>query len=157
MKERSTIREEIRRETPFRSEGEEILVALLRTAYLVQKRMERITAEFGLTLPQYNVLRTLEDSSGPLPTMEIAERLVVDAPGITRLLGSLDEAGLIHREHWPGDRRQILCALTKEGSRLLASLGTAMVEAAEDSTRLVSSRQRDQLIASLDSIRRCST
>ena len=47
-----------------------------------------------LTYQQYNVLRIIQ-SEGPVPQAEIARRLLVSAPVITRLAGGMVEAGLL--------------------------------------------------------------
>ncbi len=121
-----SIGDEIKQTRPFRSRAQEVGVAVLRTANVLRRRFEALVSTEGVTLQQYNVLRILRGARGPLPTMEIAARLVEEAPGITRLVATLDERGLLRREQWAGDRRQVLCQITPAGQRLLESLDPAM-------------------------------
>ena len=152
MAARSVI-DEIKQTRPFRSKSQEAFVAILRTANGLRKRAEEAVQSEGLSLSQYNVLRVLRGARGPLPTMEIAERLVEDTPGITRLVNHLERNGLIRREQWAGDRRQVLCQITPAGLRLLERLDP-IVDAVDDATTgTLSDPQIDDLLNHLATIR----
>jgi DNA-binding MarR family transcriptional regulator len=152
MPPRSVI-DEIKQTRPFRSKSQEAAVAILRTASALRRRFEGEVQKEGLTLPQYNVLRILRGARGPLPTMEIAERLVEETPGITRLVNHLEQHELIRREQWAGDRRQVLCQITPAGLRLLERLDPAVDQLDDATTGTLSEEQVDQLLASLAAIR----
>lgn len=122
----SSILEEIQQTRPFRTKSQEATVALLRTAHLLRRRVDTVVSAEGLTHQQYNVLRILRGTGAPLPTMEISERMVETACGITRLLATLEEKALIRREQWAGDRRQVLCQITPAGLRVRDRLATPM-------------------------------
>lgn len=147
------IAEDIKQTRPFRSKSQELAVALLRTANVLRRRFEALTRSEDLTLQQYNVLRILRGARTPLPTMEIAERLVEDAPGITRLVNVLDDRGLLRREQWPGDRRQTLCQLTPAGTKLLAKLDRAMDELDDRTGAGMSDHDLDALLRMLGKVR----
>src|ERR1700722_19361616 len=49
---------------------------------------------------------------GGLPTLDIAERMIEQAPGITRLLDRLEGKKLVRRERPSDNRRQVLCFIT---------------------------------------------
>lgn len=117
-----TITEEIKQSRPFNNVGAEALVALLRTANLVRRKGEELVGTHGITMQQYNVLRILRGARAPLPTMELAERMIEQTPGITRHVSNLEERGLLRREQWGGDRRCTLCQITPAGLRLLEAL-----------------------------------
>ena len=117
----SAIRREIKQGRPFPSAGQETAVALLRTADVLRTDIERALEPFGVTGQQYNVLRILRGAGPePLPTLEIADRMIERAPGITRLLDRLEAAGLVKRERCQEDRRRVLCSITKQGLAVLA-------------------------------------
>ena len=149
----TTVREEIKQTRPFRSKAQEATIALLRTANVVRRRLEALAQTEGLTLQQYNVLRILRGARTPLPTMEIAERLVEEAPGVTRLVSLLDERGLLRREQWAGDRRQVLCQITSTGLRLLERLDQPMDELDDETAAALSEDEIDRLLDSLTRIR----
>jgi DNA-binding MarR family transcriptional regulator len=151
---RSAIQQEIRQRKPFRSRGQEALVALLRTVDVVKRTVTAAVEPHGLTLQQYNVLRILRGAQGEdLPTLEIAERMVEQAPGITRLLDRLEAKGLVSRARCVHDRRQVLCRITEPGLALLAALERPMDRADEAALGMLSAREIDTLIALLDRIR----
>jgi hypothetical protein len=83
----SAIAQEIRQTKAFDSPEDEAAVALLRTVDLLRADLERALAPRSITPQQYNVLRILRGSHPePLATLEIADRMIERAPGITRLL-----------------------------------------------------------------------
>jgi DNA-binding MarR family transcriptional regulator len=85
--------------------------------------------------------------------MEIADRMIEPACGITRLIGALEEKDLIRREQWPGDRRQVLCQITPAGIRLLDRLQQPMDELDELTARSLTAEQIDTFIEILSRIR----
>lgn len=145
--------DEIKQTRPFNNAGAETLVALLRTAHLVRRKGEELFAEQGITMQQYNVLRILRGARAPLPTMEIAERLIEPAPGITRHVNNLEERGLLRREQWGGDRRCTLCQITPAGLRLLETLDEPIDAWDKDITRGLSDEQIGILLEALGVIR----
>jgi MarR family 2-MHQ and catechol resistance regulon transcriptional repressor len=128
-------------------------VALMRTAHLVRRRVEAVTSAEGLTSQQYNVLRILRGSTAPLPTMEISDRMIETACGITRLISTLEEKELVRREQWEGDRRQMLCQITPAGLRLLDRLERVMNALDDDIAGSIDDAQLDVLLSALSEIR----
>jgi DNA-binding MarR family transcriptional regulator len=101
----------------------EAKMAVLRAADGARRRMSELLAPAGLTLQQYNVLRILRGARPePLPTLEIAGRMIERTPGITRLLDGLVRMGLVVRKRSTRDRRAVLCRITREGLALLERL-----------------------------------
>ena len=116
------LQHELKKRQPFASAEQEALLNLMRTADLVQIRFERLFREFGLTPSQYNVLRILRGEGKPLPILEIAERTIAVAPGITGLIDRLEKAGLARRERSTQDRRVIFVCVTAQATELLARI-----------------------------------
>lgn len=126
------IQKEIKQTRAFRSKSQEAMVALLRTVDLLKRHVGAVVEDSGVTLQQYNVLRILRGSHpDSLLTLEISDRMIEHAPGITRLLDRLESRGLIRRERCSTDRRRVHCWITDEGLRILADLDTPMDEADE--------------------------
>ena len=74
----------------------------------------------GLTLNDFDVLAQL--SRGPehgLKRAELAERVLLTASGITRLLDGLERAGYVGRAECPTDARVTYAVLTDEGREKL--------------------------------------
>ncbi|HVG25630.1 MAG TPA: MarR family transcriptional regulator [Thermoanaerobaculia bacterium] len=148
-----SIAEDIKQTRPFRSRSQEASMALLRTANVLRRRLDALVASEGITSQQYNVLRILRGAKAPLPTMEIAERMIEQTPGITRHVNNLEERGLIRREPWAGDRRQVLCQITPNGLRLLERLDEPMDALDDALAAQLTSEQIDHLIEALDLLR----
>jgi DNA-binding MarR family transcriptional regulator len=118
----SAIQRELQQRTPFPSAAQEATVALMRTVDVIRGELERALAPHGITAQQYNVLRILRGNHPePLPTLEIAERMIERAPGITRLIDRLEAAGLVSRKRCREDRRVVHCAITRAGLATLAA------------------------------------
>jgi DNA-binding MarR family transcriptional regulator len=148
-----SITDEIKQTRPFRSRSQEATIALMRTAHLLRREVDAVCDGEGITSQQYNVLRILRGARAPLPTMEIAERMVEPSCGITRLIGALEQKELIKREQWPGDRRQMLCQITPAGLRLLERLDEPMNQLDEKTTGTLSPDQVESLLEALGEIR----
>jgi DNA-binding MarR family transcriptional regulator len=126
------LQQELRQRRPFRSPAQEATIAVLRTADVVRRRVTAAVEPAGVTLSQYNVLRILRGAHPePLATYEIADRLIEQTPGITRLLDRLEAQGWVTRARCPDDRRLVHCRVTPAGLALLAQLDPA-VDAADD-------------------------
>jgi DNA-binding MarR family transcriptional regulator len=150
----TTLQREIKQRRPFASKAQEAAVALLRTADVVRRRLAQTVEPHGITLQQYNVLRILKGASpDPLPTLEIAHRMIEEQPGITRLLDRLDAKGLVRRERCAEDRRQVHCWITDEGRELLAGLDPAVDAADEAAVAALSATQVQQLVRLLEVVR----
>jgi DNA-binding MarR family transcriptional regulator len=129
-------------------------VALLRTADVVRRYIARVLEPYGITPQQFNVLRILR-GAGPdgTPTLTIAERMIEEAPGITRLLDRLEAKGMVRRQRCPEDRRQVLCHATPQALDLLGRIDGAMNEADDTALGTLSEEDKAQLIRLLDAVR----
>ncbi|HEY8021884.1 MAG TPA: MarR family transcriptional regulator, partial [Thermoanaerobaculia bacterium] len=105
--ERTPLQKELQQRRPFGSRGQESVIAVLRTADLLRRRLSQASEPHGITFQQYNVLRILRGAGGEgLPTLAIGERMVEQAPGVTRLLDRLEAKGLATRSRGESDHRQ---------------------------------------------------
>lgn len=80
---------------------------------------ERAAEAAGLALdrPAVGVLVTLHVADRPLRIGEIAERMQVVGPHVTRQVQALERRGLVHRVADPHDRRASLIEPTQEGAQ----------------------------------------
>ena len=63
----------------------------MRAADLVRRRVTCVLEPHDITGQQYNVLRILRGAGAEgLPTLEIAQRMIEQTPGITRLIDRLE-------------------------------------------------------------------
>jgi DNA-binding MarR family transcriptional regulator len=104
----------------FRSVEQEAMLNLIVAASYMLNYLERICNEFGITQPQYNVLRILRGAyPGGHSRCEVIERMVDRAPDVTRLIDRLERQGLVARERSSDDRRLSITRITGKGLELL--------------------------------------
>ena len=107
----------------FRSREQQATLGLLRTADAVKRSLAQVIEPHGVTPQQYNVLRILRGAGADgLPTLSIAERMIEQTPGVTRLIDRLEGKGLVARTPCPKDRRRVFCRMTAKGLDLLKEL-----------------------------------
>ena len=150
----TSLQKELQQSRPFGSRGQESVIAVLRTADLLRRRLSRVSEPHGVTFQQYNVLRILRGAGeAGLPTLEIGERMVEQTPGVTRLLNRLEAKGLAARSRGESDHRQVICRLTPEGRQLLGRLDPEMEGAAEAGVAMLLPEDETRLLALLSAIR----
>lgn len=150
----SRLQRELQQKKPFRSLAHEAAVGLARTAALSRRNFEAMLDPHGITATQYNVLRILRGAgTAGIPTLDVADRLVEQAPGITRLLDRLEAKGLVRRERCAEDRRRVLCWATPKGLRLLDALDAPVDATENEQMSPLSDAEKRELIRLLDAIR----
>jgi DNA-binding MarR family transcriptional regulator len=154
MKTASKLRQEVHETRSFRSAGTEAAMGILRTADVLRRRFEKVYGPYGITGQQYNVLRILRGARPELlPTMEIAQRMIEQTPGITRLLDRLEEKGWVSRERNTEDRRCVLCTVTRAGLELLEELDEPVDEADDAALAMLDVAEVERLIEILDKVK----
>lgn len=150
----SAVQAEIKQSKPFRSTAQEATIALLRTASVVGRTIERSLEPWRLSLAQYNALRIVRGAGDAgIATLAIRERMIEDGTSITRIVDNLEHAGYLRRERSPTDRRQVLCVITPAGQRLLTEADPTVNTADEDAVAVLSDEELETFIALLDAIR----
>jgi DNA-binding MarR family transcriptional regulator len=138
------IAEELQQSKPFGTPAEEAVVSVMRTAALVRRAFAARIEPLGLSVAQYNVLRILRGAGAEgLPTLAVRDRLIEEAPGITRLIDKLEASGFVRRDRTGSDRRCVRCQITPAGNALLDRLDP-VVHAAHDLVRVGIGDETDQ-------------
>src|SRR2546423_12110030 len=102
---------------------EEVLIALVRAAWLAAERSNAVAAAAGLSPSQYNVLRILRAAGrAGLSCTEIGARMVTRDSDLTRLMSGLARGGLVVRATDSDDRRRSANRITGAGRTLLRGL-----------------------------------
>ena len=97
------------------------LASELRLAiYRMTRRMRQQHPTHDLTLTQISALAIIW-RDGPIAAGELAIREQVRAPSITRVINTLEDAGIVRRMQNLADRRQVLIQITDEGVRQASS------------------------------------
>ena len=95
------------------------LASALRLSVMrLARRLRAERAATSLSLSQLAALATVE-RHGPLTPGELAAHERVQPPSMTRLVATLEAAGLVGRQAHPSDGRQVLLTASPAGTALL--------------------------------------
>ena len=122
------LKDEIKQRKEFRSAQEEAILNVMRTNDQLSIVQARSLRPYGLTQPQYNILRILRGAGEPLPCLEIASRMIAVVPAITRLMDQLAKRGYVRRTRSEEDRRVVHAETTKKGLKVLSELDSVIDE-----------------------------
>jgi DNA-binding MarR family transcriptional regulator len=131
----------------------EVFVRLLRGHAAVTRAMSaQLVADHGLTINDYEALLHLARAEERrMRRVDLAERLLLTASGVTRLLDGLEQAGYVDRDSCASDRRVTYAVLTDAG---LAKLREASKSHVADIRSFFETRfseeELDQLVGLLD-------
>ncbi len=113
----------------FDSLEQEVFLSLWRTYDRLKMHEDLLFEQFNLTPQLYNIMRLLLASfPEPLPTLQLAARLVTHAPDITRMIDRLVDRKLVERERQDANRRIVLVRITADGRRLLEQIAKPLEE-----------------------------
>ncbi len=95
----------------------------LRTVGLVKLVMDNYFAPFGISGPQWGVLRVLQraENAGEtgLRLTDLGQRLLIQPPSVTGVVDRLERLGLVKRSDSKSDLRVRRVGLTAEGRKLV--------------------------------------
>lgn len=152
---KSALQAELKQQRPFKSAKEEANLSILRTAALLEHAFETALKPHGITSTQYNALRILRGSEPEgLCRAEIGERLIRQAPDVTRLLDRLEEMKLIGRQRGDQDRRYVLTRITRSGLALLEQVQRRIDEIHDAQLGHLDEAELRKLISLLADVRR---
>ncbi|AJG18879.1 homoprotocatechuate degradation operon regulator HpaR [Cupriavidus basilensis] len=80
-----------------------------------------ILRQHGMTEQQWRVVRTLNEQ-GEMEPNQLADACLILSPSLTRMLSSMEEAGLILRSRSTTDQRRQLISLTDKCRALIAEM-----------------------------------
>jgi DNA-binding MarR family transcriptional regulator len=150
----SKLQSELKQSKPFPRVTAEALLAILRTAAILDHQISEALRPNGLTPTQYNVLRILRGAGAQgLCGREVAERLVSQVPDVSRLLDRMADTGLLSRERSADDRRHVLVRITEKGRTLLERSSPALEEIERTRFSGLDRAGVDRLITILDQVR----
>jgi DNA-binding MarR family transcriptional regulator len=150
------LRQAIKQRKPFQSLQQEVFLEVLRTGHALVEDLVTLLKPYGLTQPQYNVLRILRGAGAAgLATGEVGARMVASRePDVTRLLVRMERQGLVERERRADNRRFVTARITPVGRQVLKALDQPVLEMHAAQLRHMTRRELEQLAELLERARR---
>lgn len=146
------IEDEIKQPT-FRDDYQKAIINLVYTTGWLQLRQATAFKTFGLTLPQFNILRILRGQH-PLPATValLIDRMLDKTSNASRIVDRLEEKKLVTRTVCPANRRAVDIRITPAGLDLLKSIeDSGAME--KNGTQHLTPEEAHQLNVLLDKIR----
>lgn len=101
----------------------EVNLNLAIASRLVNGKFEEVCSKFGISVPQYNVLRILMGvHPGGHSRCDVAARMIERSSDITRIIDRLEKQGLVARDRTQNDRRLSITRITNKGLKLMKDL-----------------------------------
>jgi DNA-binding MarR family transcriptional regulator len=102
---------------------EKVLMAIVRAAENFKRTHSAVFKPFGLSFPQYNILRVLESSHlGQNKISTVGKIMLVPNANMTGLAKRMEQKGFITRQPDPDDERVTLLKITEKGRRTLRQI-----------------------------------
>lgn len=127
--------------------------ALVKVAKLYRSAQAGVLTGLALHPGQDVLLWTLGQAPEGITVSEIAARLGVEQPTVTRSLSRLEHGGWFVRQAVPGDRRATRIVLTGKGRAGTAAIEAAWRTLAETATTGMDDDQRATFVTLLETVR----
>jgi DNA-binding MarR family transcriptional regulator len=115
--------EEDIKQVKFKSEYQKLMLNIFYTSGWLGLKHGQLMKEYGLTGPQFNILRILRGQKGqPMSVSALIERMLDKNSNASRIVDKLEEKKWVLRKVCPNDRRQVEVTITQEGLQLLKQL-----------------------------------
>lgn len=106
----------------FHNEFQKVIVNTIFSGSWMEEKMKDFLKSEDITTQQYNILRILRGSKGPLSTAQIRERMLDKMSDTSRLTERLLKKGLIKKSNSLTDKRLVDVSITNKGLKTLAKL-----------------------------------
>ncbi len=137
----------------FKSEYNKLVVNILYTQSWLIEKQTSIFKPFGLTSPQYNVLRILRGQKGKPATINlIIDRMLDRMSNASRIVDRLERKELVTRKQCPQDRRAVDVFISEKGLQLLAKIDEK-IDDWENNLSVISEEEAKNLNKLLDKLR----
>jgi DNA-binding MarR family transcriptional regulator len=134
------------------STNEKVLMAIVRAAEIFKRNHSGVFRNYGLSFPQYNVLRVLEASkNGRNKISDVSRIMLVPGANITGIAKRLEKDGFIIKKSDPADDRVTILEITPKGKRTLKNIKNEKDERLELMLKNLSENQK---LVLLDKIKR---
>ncbi len=134
----------------FPNERVKALINIKYTASYLDQVGATMLRPYGISEPQYNILRILRGAGKAITVNQVKERMVQRSPNSTRLMDKLCEKKLISRSRCEQDRRVVYVKIEGKGQELLKKIS---FDEFEEHMNRLSDEEAQHLNELLDKIR----
>ena len=132
------------------STDERVLMAIVRAAETFKRAHSSVFKNYGLSFPQYNVLRVLDASkNGQNKISDVGRIMIVPGANMTGIAKRLEKNGFIMRKSDPGDERVTLLEITPKGKKTVKNIKKEKDECLEILLRGFSKKEKDQILSTI--------
>lgn len=150
------ILEDIKQKKGFKSPYEKLMVNIMYTNSWLHDKQTRLFKTYGITTPQYNVLRILRGQyPDPCTINTIIERMLDRMSNASRIVDRLELKELVARTVCKADRRAKDVVITEKGLQVLEDVDKEMLNWL-DSFDAISKDQVERASDTLDAFREVS-
>ena len=119
---------------------------IIRTGHWITDQVSVELKEYGMTEPQYNVLRILKVRNGePITVQKIQEKMVQRSSNVTRIIDKLLDKELVNRVECPSNRRKMDITITQTGEELLKKLNQKVISFHQPMAKNLTSEEAQKL------------
>jgi DNA-binding MarR family transcriptional regulator len=137
--------------SPYKSNlstDEKLLIAVVRAAEIFKRAHAGVFRNYGLSFPQYNVLRVLDASEhGQNKISEVGRIMLVPGANMTGIAKRMEKAGFILRKSDSSDERVTMLKITSKGRKTLKRIEKEKDEWLEVLLKGFSKEERFQLLS----------
>jgi DNA-binding MarR family transcriptional regulator len=132
--------------------NEKVLMGIVRLAEKFKRVHSAVFRKYGLSFPQYNVLRVLEASQGGKNKIgDVGKIMIVPVANLTGIAKRLEKEGFIKKNSDPADDRVTILEITHKGRKSLKHIEKEKDEWLESMLKNLSENEKLEL---LDHVRR---
>ena len=106
-------------QSKFRNEHQKAIINLIYTYNWMNEKMKVFFDRFDITSQQFNILRILRGSGGPLSTLQIRQRMLDKMSDTSRIVDRLLIKDLVKKITCKSDKRLVDISITDKGKKLL--------------------------------------
>ncbi len=132
---------------------EKVMMVIVRLAEFFKKNSANIFKNYGLTFPQYNVLRVLDSSENRQNTISnVGKIMLVSGANMTGIAKRLEKNGFLMRKSDPKDERVTMLEITPKGRQRLKDISEEKDANIARYLRNFSEEQKREVLALLRSV-----
>lgn len=129
-------------------------INIMYTGVWLQQNVSQVLKPFGITEPQYNVLRILRGQKGaPMNLYEIQDRMIQKMSNVSRLIDKLLIKGLVERNECESNRRRVNIVIKEAGLKLLEDIEQPLLDMLNNVSKNITDEEAKLVGDVLDKLR----